>query len=236
MQRAAERPRPFRHPFETVACIVPGGRTSRTGDSRPPYPPAPGDPPHGGTTRPPFPPGPSSSTSTSRSPSPYRSRTLAARPPECRTVFVSASCTIRYAAASTPAGSARTAPEAATDTSNPADRARAASSSSRATLGAGASGADVSRSAPRTAPSSPSACPLTSRMAVSASRARSGCRSGGERRDAERRWLLTWHSVHARVMRRRPVSGPPPHGLTAPRPDRGTGPWESRRPVRRLRG
>ena len=39
-----------------ASLLAPGGRTSRTGDSRPPYPPAPGDPPRGGTARPPTPP------------------------------------------------------------------------------------------------------------------------------------------------------------------------------------
>ena len=38
--------------------LAPGGRISCTGDSRPPFPPAPGDPPYEGTTRPPMPPWP----------------------------------------------------------------------------------------------------------------------------------------------------------------------------------
>ena len=42
---------------EQATLLAPGGPASRTGDSRPPYPPAPGDPPLGGTTPPPEPPG-----------------------------------------------------------------------------------------------------------------------------------------------------------------------------------
>ncbi len=39
----------------TEELLAPGGQTSGMGDSRPPYPPAPGDPPHGGLRCPPYP-------------------------------------------------------------------------------------------------------------------------------------------------------------------------------------
>src|SRR5260370_1206254 len=73
---------------------------------------------------------------------------------ECLPTLVSASCTMRYADRSIPAGTSRTAPVRSTATSTPAPAVLATSRSRSASPGAGASGAPV--------PDRPSPAALTS--------------------------------------------------------------------------
>ena len=72
------------------------------------------------------------------------STTWVATLPAWRSVFVSASCTIRYAERSTLAGSGRASPSSASETSRPAARTSPSSSSSWARPGVGACSGDSS--------------------------------------------------------------------------------------------
>ena len=104
-------------------------------------------------------PGPSSVTSTVSWSGAYPSRTVAvAGRPACRVTLVSASCTIRYAASPTAAGSGRAVPVTSTVTGSPAAEVRSTSASSASSPGAGARGAPSSpcRSSSSTERSSPS--------------------------------------------------------------------------------
>jgi signal transduction histidine kinase len=70
--------------------------------------------------------------------SPKRSSTRAVAAWPCLSVFVSASCTIRYAEKSMPAGSARRSPVTVSETSSPVARTRSTSSGRRVSPGGGA--------------------------------------------------------------------------------------------------
>ncbi|CAI4156567.1 hypothetical protein CCOS2040_06330 [Streptomyces albidoflavus] len=125
--------------------------------------------------------GPPSRTVISTCPSTGTMLTSARAPgPACLWTLVSASCTTRYAARSTAAGSGSPRSGQAISTGRPALRNRSARSSRRARPGAGsvgASGSPLWRSRPTVARSSSSAERLASRTWASASLAWSGLRS-----------------------------------------------------------
>ena len=154
LHRAAVQGRPLAHPDQTVPRARPPTATA---------------------------PRPSSQTSTSTNPPSTRTQTVTEAGPACLSTLVSASCTIRYAERSTPAGRDATSPATCSSTGSPAARTESTRSPSPRRLGCGVTApwpALVSRPSSRRISAMP--CRPAVSIEVSACWARSG-RASSER-------------------------------------------------------